>query len=137
MLPRADGLGTAYPERFMVQRRPYEIRYEAVVCPVSPADDVTGARRGKAGRVRAIRAAPEERASICSNHEFGTSLAAAVRIVPAHGVVFPIAFILFPVFVALVAGDADHGSDIPATTSRRFEDMHRAHDIGGVRPDRI
>src|SRR6266700_2938347 len=130
MLPRPDGLGTAYPQRFIAQRCVHEVRYEAVVRPVSPADDVTGAGRGKAWRVRAIRAAPEERASIRTSHEFGTSLAAAVRIVPAHGVAFPITFVLLPVLVALVAGDIDQSAGSVAGASaypETFAPIARSH----------
>src|SRR5947209_8254604 len=82
MLPRANSIRIADPNPLFADKGAHQIRHQSVAGPVASTDDVARARRRNLRPFRrTVVAAP-----ICSSHDLGACLAAAVRIVPSHGI---------------------------------------------------
>ncbi len=77
----------------------------------------------------------KERTAIGSGYQLGASLAAAIRIVAAHGFVLAIGPVPLLIFVALVAGDDDDGADA-GRAPNGIEQVNGAEDVDCVGLDR-
>ena len=144
MLPGAGGGRIAHRDGLAPLQVADTVRDDAVLCPVAPADDVAGAGGGDADAWRLARARRVEiGAAIGGDGQLGGGLAGAVGVVAAKGVVFTIGAEPLAVFIALIGGDEDRGADAVAGLVARLEpaqgveQMHSAHDVGGVGLDRL
>jgi len=126
MLPRPRRQRRANIERAFGIKRAQEIRNQPIQSPITATNDIAGAGAGQvdAGRV-------EKRSSVSGSNQLRTSLAAGIRVRATHGFVLAIGPDPFPVFVALVGGDVNHGLDAGGL-AHRFQQIDRAHDVNGV-----
>ena len=126
MLPGPGRLRISHYHRQAGVEGTQGVGHQPVGRPIAAADHVAGA----SGADRDARLGQERRA-VGRGHQFRTGLAAAVRVVAAHRLVFTVAPDPFAVLVALVGGDIDDGAHA-AGRAGSFEHVHRAHHVGGV-----
>lgn len=131
MLPRAGGVGVADDDGLILLECAQDVWHQAVCRPITTADDVARAGGGQ-GNTFFLK----EGAAIGAGDQLCAAFAVAVGVVAAHGFVFTVAPGPFFVFVAFVGSDVDHGLDVGGV-AHRFEQMHRAHDVGGVGFNRV
>ena len=131
MLPRPDRLGIAQGEGLAPGGRADEVGNQAIDRPVAAADDIAGAGAGQANAP--VREKP---LGVSGGDQFLARLGGAVGIVAAERIVFAEGRAAPVVGVDLVAGDHDDGLERRAC-SQGFEQIRRAHDIGGEGRPRI
>src|SRR5262249_518550 len=131
VLPRTDCAGVTHEEGFAAACCLDEIRNEPILGPVASTDDVAGARRCDCHAMSRVLGGREEGTAVGCRHQLGATLAAAVRVVAPHGLVFAVAPHPFAILVALVACHADDSPDAFGC-AHRLENMRGSHDVGGI-----
>ncbi len=129
VLPGADGVGAADADGLAGEEAADEVGDEAVGGPVAAADDVAGACGGDGAVVVGDAVDGEVTLAEGGGDDLGAGLGAGVGVVAAERVGFAVAPEPLFVFVALVGGDAYHGSHA-WRAAYRVEDACGAEDVG-------
>jgi len=101
MLPGTSGGRVSYHNWFVFRQSADTVRDKAIFGPVTATDDISCSNSAKphmGAKPRFVK----KRTTICGTNNFGCSLARAVRIMAAHGVVFAVSPDPFAIFIALV-----------------------------------
>ena len=118
MLPGANGIGVADPDRFSGHDGADYVR-----------DQAGGGNCRWVGGLDA-RMHGEKRLSIGSGYEFETAFAVGIGIKATHRFIFTVSPYPFSVFIAFVGGNIDDRPDCRAVT-HRLQQMHSSW-LGGV-----
>ena len=101
-------MGVADVDALAELNRAQDVGNEPVFCPIAAANDVARTSACQRNRVFAMLCHVKEGMSVRGGHQLGAAFAAAVRVKPAHRLVFTVAPDPLFVVVALVGGHVDN-----------------------------
>ena len=136
MLPRAHRLRVTQGHRLPSRPRRQYIGDQTVGGKITTAQHIACSRRGNRSTVRGItlRGKIGRRKGLCD--QFAASLAAAVRIMTAQGLIFPIGPGPLLIGVNLIGGH-QHARPDTAHLASGFQHVQGAHHIAGIGTNRI